>query len=121
MTPPSVAELTLLDYVSLLWIGLNTLVLVSPLVKLLTDAGSYGKLQNSAEEEEEDGDHRKDRTLQPTDASPPPQQQQSSSENKQESVFLHPRFYIRTETAFTSYYAFACLWNGWLLFEADVS
>ena len=117
MTSRTVGELTLLDYISLLWIGLNTLVLVSPLIKLLTDAGSYGKLQNAEESERlSEGDHRKDRTLQPTDASPPP-----PPENKQESMFLHPRFYVRTSVAFTSYYALACLWNGWLLFEADVS
>lgn len=100
---PLGSEFTLLDYACAVWMILITLVILSPLFKLLTEAGTYGKLLASAA---------------------PSASASSAKASAQRSglsrLFLHPSLYISTRTAFISYYAVASCWNGWLLFEADI-
>jgi hypothetical protein len=100
----SLTPLTLLDYTLLLWIALCSLVLISPLFKLLRDAGTYGKLHaTGATGKKQDDAAAVD-----------------EARRGWRALALHPALYVRTSVAFTSYYAFASIWNGWLLFEADI-
>lgn len=98
---PSTSEWTLLDYTLVTWVVITLLALVSPLVGILARAGTYGKLIPAATAGKK-----------------------ASASATSSSAFawlFHPSMYVRTSRAFVGYYAFACVWNGWLLFEADVS
>jgi hypothetical protein len=84
---------SLLTWLEAIWIVLVSTVLISPFIPSLVDAGTYGKLKSQV------------RT--PTGG--------------WRAAFLHPSLYVRTSTAFISYYALASLWNGYMLAECVVS
>lgn len=83
----------LLTWISLLWVALISTVVVSPFIPSLVDAGTYGKLKS----------------------------QVTAPKATWRRLSLHPALYVRTSTAFTSYYALASAWNGALLLECTVS
>jgi len=90
----------LLDWICVLWLLLCALVLLSPLCKLTSEAGSYGKLHQLGTR---GGSGAK-----------------SESPRQLEKLLLHPALYVKTSTAFTAYYALASAWNAWLLYETMV-
>ena len=102
------SELTLLDYTLATWVAIILLALISPLVGILNRAGTYGKLMPAS-------------AAAATARKPSSSSSSSSASTSTFAWLFHPRMYVRTSRAFIGYYAFACIWNGWLLFEADVS
>jgi hypothetical protein len=95
-----------LDWVEIAWMTIDALVLVSPCIALLKEAGTYGKLKNDANGKKEQADQHAPKS---TDAA------------SAKSILLHPALHLTTKTAFTSYYLLASLWNGALFAECLVS
>jgi hypothetical protein len=89
LTSPSSSPL--LSSLLLLWLCLDALVLISPFIPLLNQAGRYGKLVSG-----EDGRGEK---------------------KGHSSILLSPSLYLSTSFSFLSYYILASLLNGMLLVD----